>query len=61
MCKICSSKVEERPTPAAPKMPDDKVMLTVEIKDINENLQEVTLYDKHHNVLMSYNQPKERK
>ena len=42
-------------------MSDDKVILTVETKDINENLQEVTLYDRHHKILMSYNQPKEKK
>ena len=60
MCKICSSNVEERPVPAA-KIINDKIIFQVEIEDINENLQKITLYDKYHNILMSYNQPKERK
>ena len=59
MCKICSSNVEERPAPAA-KIINDKIIFQIEIEDINENLQKITLYDKYHHILMSYNQLKER-
>ena len=59
MCKICSLNVEKKPMPTA-KIIDDKIIFQIEIEDINENLQKITLYDKYHNILISYNQPKER-
>lgn len=59
MYKICSSNVEERPAPAA-KIINDKIIFYAVVENINEDLQKITLYDKYHNILMSYNQPKER-